>query len=65
MNTLSKNGITQIKSKGEKFDPNFHDALFDYQDPKATPNTCGVVAQNGYLIGERVLRPAKVGVAKK
>jgi len=64
MKTLGKHGVVQINPLHQKFDPNFHEALFDFPDPKQTPGTCGVIANVGYLINERVLRPAKVGVVK-
>ena len=64
MKALEKHGVTQINPTGEKFDPNFHEALFDFEDPKLKAGTCGFVANVGYLINERVLRPAKVGVVK-
>jgi len=61
---LAKHGVTQINPIGEKFDPNFHEALFDVVDAKKTPGTVGFVASTGYIINDRVLRPAKVGVIK-
>ena len=65
LKTLEKHGVTRLNPIKEKFDPNKHEALFDYEDPNAESGTCGVVAQPGYLIQDRVLRPAKVGVVKK
>ena len=64
MKTLGKHGITQISPVGQKFDPNYHEALFDFDDPNQRPGTCGYIANVGYTIGERILRPAKVGVVK-
>jgi molecular chaperone GrpE len=64
LNTLEKHGIKQINPVGEKFDPNQHEALFDYPDPKGTPGHVGHVLTVGYKIQERILRPAKVGVVK-
>jgi len=64
LKVLEKHGVKQINPLKEKFDPNFHEALFDFVDPSQTPGTCGVIANIGYLINERVLRPAKVGVVK-
>lgn len=63
-NTLEKHGVKEISPKGEKFDPNFHQAMFEVQNPDAPANSIIEVVQNGYVIGERVLRPAMVGVAK-
>jgi len=65
LKVLAKHGVTQLNPLKEKFDPHRHEALFDYPDPNAEAGTCGVVAQTGYLIQDRVLRPAKVGVIKK
>lgn len=61
---LEKNGITKIDPKGEKFDPHFHQAMFEVPNPDAVEGTVTEVMQAGYVIGERVLRPAMVGVAK-
>jgi molecular chaperone GrpE len=63
-NSLSKHNITRIEPLGEKFDPNKHQAMFEVPDPEAINGTVIQVVQPGYLIGERVLRPAMVGVAK-
>jgi len=62
---LEKHGVTKIYPLKEKFDPNKHEALFDFEDPTAEPGTVGVVALPGYFIADRILRPAKVGVVKK
>lgn len=64
LHVLEKHGIKMLNPKGEKFDPNMHEALFDYPDPKGTPGTVGTVCTVGYRIGDRVLRPAKVGVVR-
>lgn len=65
LNILKKHGITEYKPLKEKFDPTKHEAVFDYEDTELTPGTVGQVLQTGFKIGERVLRPAKVGVIKK
>jgi molecular chaperone GrpE len=65
MNILKKHGIVEYSPLKEKFDPNKHEAVFDYEDEELTPGTVGQVLQSGYKIGDRVLRPAKVGVIKK
>ncbi|ETV99548.1 hypothetical protein H310_08210 [Aphanomyces invadans] len=57
-------GITSVGEAGEKFDPNFHEALFEYVDPTKTAGTVGQVLKTGYTIHNRVLRPAQVGVVK-
>lgn len=64
LNTLQKHNITIIEPLGERFDPNKHQAMFEIPDPEAINGTVLQVVQPGYLIGERVLRPAMVGVAK-
>jgi molecular chaperone GrpE len=61
---LEKHGVKMFTPLGEKFDPNFHQAMYEVPDPAATPGTVVQVIQAGYLIGERVLRPAMVAVAK-
>ncbi|MCC2110488.1 MAG: nucleotide exchange factor GrpE [Hyphomicrobiales bacterium] len=61
---LDKHGVKRIDPKGEKFDPNFHQAMFEIPNPDAAHGSVIEVVQSGYLIGERVLRPALVGVAK-
>lgn len=62
--TFNKHGVKEYKPLKEKFDPHHHDAVFDYEDEGA-PGTVGQVLETGFKIGERVLRPAKVGVIKK
>jgi molecular chaperone GrpE len=61
---LEKHGITKIEPLGQKFDPNYHEALCDFPDPTKKSGTCGFVAGSGYMINDRVLKPAKVGVVK-
>lgn len=63
-NGLEKNGVKRISPKGEKFDPNFHQAMFEVPNTEVPNNTVMEVVQDGYVIGERVLRPAMVGVSK-
>lgn len=63
-NQLSKNGVQQLNPEGEKFDPNFHQAMFEVPNVDIPNGTVVQVAQAGYKIGERVLRPAMVGVSK-
>jgi molecular chaperone GrpE len=64
LGSLEKHGVKQINPKGEKFDPNFHQAMFEVPNPDVPNNTVFEVVQPGFVIGERVLRPAMVGVAK-
>jgi molecular chaperone GrpE len=61
---LEKNGVRQFTPRGEKFDPNFHQAMFEVPDPAVPAGSVVEVVQPGYMIGERVLRPALVGVSK-
>ena len=62
--TLERHGVRKLEPVGEKFDPNFHQAMFEIPNPEVPNNTVMQVVQAGYTIGERVLRPAMVGVAK-
>lgn len=64
INALGKHGVTKLDPEGEKFDPNFHQAMFEIPNPDVPNGTVMQVVQSGYVIGERVLRPAMVGVAK-
>jgi molecular chaperone GrpE len=61
---LQKNGVIPIQAEGEKFDPHRHQAMFEVPDAGVPEGTVVQVVQTGYAIGERVLRPAMVGVAK-
>lgn len=63
-NQLSKNGVQKLEPEGEKFNPNFHQAMFEVPNPELPNGTVTQVVQAGYKIGERVLRPAMVGVSK-
>lgn len=62
--TLQKFGVRPIDATGEKFDPSHHQAMFEIETAEVPAGTVAEVVQTGYLIGERVLRPAMVGVAK-
>jgi molecular chaperone GrpE len=61
---LEKHGVKRLEPAGEKFDPNFHQAMYEVPDPSVPAGTVVQVVQAGYTIGDRVLRPALVGVAK-
>jgi len=61
---LAKHGIRPLDPQGEKFDPNFHQAMYEVPDASAPPGVVVQVVQTGYAIGDRVLRPALVGVSK-
>lgn len=64
LNTLEKNGVKKFDPAGEKFDPNFQQAMYEVPDTSVPPGTVVQVVQAGYTIGERVLRPALVAVSK-
>jgi molecular chaperone GrpE len=64
LNTLEKNGVKKFDPSGEKFDPNFQQAMYEVPDPSVPAGTVVQVVQAGYTIGERVLRPALVAVSK-
>lgn len=64
LKALEKNGVKKIEPLGEKFNPNFHQAIYEVPDPKVPAGHVAQVVQAGYTIGERVLRPAMVGVSK-
>jgi molecular chaperone GrpE len=64
LKALEKHGVTMLDPLGQRFDPNLHQAMFEVPDPSVASGTVVQVMQPGYRIGERVLRPAMVGVAK-
>lgn len=64
LSTLERHGVRRIDAEGQKFDPNFHQAMFEIPNADVPNNTVVQVVQAGYAIGDRVLRPAMVGVAK-
>jgi molecular chaperone GrpE len=64
LKALEKNGVRQFSPRGEKFDPNFHQAMFEVPNPSIPAGSVVEVVAPGYMIGERVLRPAMVGVSK-
>lgn len=61
---MGKHGIARIEPQGQKFDPNLHQAMMEIPDASVPSGTVVQVMQPGYTIGERVLRPAMVGIAK-
>ena len=64
MNVLEKHGVTRVEPLGQKFDPNRHQAMYEIEDASVPSGSVIQVMQAGYLIGERVLRPALVAVSK-
>lgn len=64
MAALQRNGVKPLTPEGEKFDPNFHEAVYEAPGTGQPAGTVIEVVEIGYMIGDRLLRPAKVGVAK-
>lgn len=62
MESLKKNGLEVIKAAGEKFDPNFHQAVMRVQDPEKEDDTIEEELQKGYMVQGRVIRPSMVKV---
>jgi molecular chaperone GrpE len=64
LQALERSGVRKVSPKGERFDANFHQAMFEIPNPDVPNNTVLEVVQEGYVIGDRVLRPAMVGVSR-
>lgn len=64
LSALERHKIQKIEPMGEKFDPQFHEALFEIPTNDAPHGTVMQVIETGYIIHDRLLRPAKVGIAK-
>lgn len=64
LGALERHGLKRIDPKGERFDHNFHQAIFEVERDDAPPGTIVEVLQPGYVLNDRLLRPAMVGVAK-
>ena len=62
---FEKNRIVKIEAKGKKFDPNVHQAMTEIEDDQVEVGTVIQEIQPGYMLGDRLLRPALVGVAKR
>ena len=65
LNALEKNGITKIDSVNKKFDPNLHQAMMEIEDDNLDEGVVIQEIQTGYMMHDRLLRPAMVGVSKK
>jgi molecular chaperone GrpE len=65
MSTFDNFKIKKVLSKDAVFDPNIHQAMFEVEAEEKNPGIVIEVIQEGYKIGERLLRPALVGVSKK
>jgi molecular chaperone GrpE len=63
-NVLERHGVKEVRPHGEKFDHNLHQAMFEVEDADQPHGTVNQVLQVGYTIGDRLLRPAMVGVTK-
>ena len=63
--TLSKSGLEEVKALGEPFDPCFHEAVSEMDDPKAKPGTVITELQKGYTLNTRLIRPAMVVVNRQ
>lgn len=64
MKVLEKYGVKKFSPEGEKFDPNMHEAMYEVPTTDLPAGHVAQVMQAGYMLGERVLRPAMVGVSK-
>jgi len=65
MSVLEKAGVEEVKAVGATFDPNFHEAVSEQEDDGAAPGTVLMELQKGYLLNQRLIRPAMVIVNKK
>jgi molecular chaperone GrpE len=63
--SLSKSGLEEVKALGESFDPCFHEAVSEMDDPKAKPGIVITELQKGYVLNSRLIRPAMVVVNRK
>ncbi len=61
---FTRHGITKVEAIGQKLDPNRHQAMFEVPSADAEPGTVVQEIQSGYVLKDRLLRPALVGVAK-
>jgi molecular chaperone GrpE len=65
MQTLERFGVRRIDALGQNFDPNLHEAVGEVEDPSQPPGTVIRVIEEGYMIHDRLLRPARVFVSKQ
>ena len=65
ISTLEKHNVKRIDPLGEKFDYNFHQAMFEVPTNDNEPGTVVQVSQKGYILHDRLVRPAMVGISKK
>ncbi len=64
LSIFERNNIKKVEPMGQKFDPNLHEVLFEADVPNVAPGVVIQVIEPGYTLHERLLRPARVGVAK-
>ena len=64
MNVLEKAGVEAVEAVGAPFDPNFHEAVSEQEDDEAAPGAVLMELQKGYLLNQRLIRPAMVVVNK-
>ncbi len=64
LNVMERHGIARLDPKGERFDPNKHQAMFEVDNADVPDGTIVEIIQAGYVLADRVLRPALVGIAK-
>ena len=64
LKVLEKHGVKKFSPLGEKFDPNVHQAMYEVENRELPPGHVAQVIQAGYMLGDRVLRPALVAVVK-
>jgi molecular chaperone GrpE len=64
LKVLEKHGVKKFSPHGERFDPNVHQAMYELENPELPPGHVAQVIQAGYMLGDRVLRPALVAVVK-
>ena len=64
LKNLERHGVKKLDPQGQKFDPNLHQAMFEIPNAEVPNGTVLQVVQSGYVIGDRVLRPALVGVSR-
>jgi molecular chaperone GrpE len=65
MQALARFGVQKIEALGAPFDPALHEAVMEIDDPEREPGTIAQVIEDGYMIHDRLLRPARVAVVKR
>jgi molecular chaperone GrpE len=64
LGVFERNGVRPIEAQGQRFDPHIHEAMFEIPDPTVPHGTVLQVVEQGYMIGDRPLRAARVGISK-